>query len=265
MARGQTNFTRIYGPADRDVAVPEPPGMLGKYDPAALSEITDHLKAVESSSWTDLKANGQITYPRGEGGNSEIDDASLSILGGQDFRLDVTTPKGVRSIRIAWRVGAIEEADGSKVFLPQATAALGLMAFPQLRAEDLSGGKASVIDDGMATVDGQALHRVALVYPLQATPAGKTVPAAPTGQKVAVDLYFDPTSHLLIKSVDVITLSGAGNQRFLRCTTYGDYRQVNGALIPYKYIQSLNGQLLWMLQLSEVQLGTGLTRSAFIF
>lgn len=270
MARAQSSFTRVYGSTDRDVPLPAAAAPLGRYDSAALSEIVEHLKVVGTGPWTDLQGTGQITYPAGGSGDSEVDSAVLSVLGARNFRLDVTTPKGIRSTRIAWHAGAILDTDGTKAFLPEATAAFGLVEFPRVRAEDLSGGNASVIDDGFVTVNGQALHRISLVYPFipvsaRINPASQALPALKPATDLAVDLYFDPTSHLLIESAELIKLAGAGNQQFLRCTSYGDYRQVGGSLIPYRYIQSLNGETLWVLQLNEARLGVGLTASSFHF
>jgi hypothetical protein len=267
---GQTDFTRIYGAVDRDIAEPQPAGTLaalGKIDPMALSEVTSHLAAVGASPWTDMQATGSIAFPGAGNTNDEIDNASLSILGEHDYRLDITTAKGLRSLRIAWIAGAAEEEDGSKAYLPIATAALGLMAFPRLRAAGFPGSDLSLTDDGSINEDGAVLHRVTLEYPLLERSANLTSSpqAGSSGQTVAVDLYFDPSTHLLIKSVDVVLLPGSGNQRFLRCLTYGDYRKIDGSLIPYRYTQTLNGQVQWALQLNSVTLDTGLQESAFLF
>jgi hypothetical protein len=267
--QAQLAYSRIYGPADADAVTPAITGPLGQYDSGALSEMIDHLKAVSgAAAWSDMQATGEITYP----GSAQTNAATLSILNIDKFRLDVTTPQGLTSTRIAGRMGAMQTASGNKLYLPEATAALGLMAFPRLRAMTFSGGNSSLIDDGSVTVSGKSLHRITLVYPLY-PPRTATVTAAattstastPPVKNLAEDLYFDPATHLLIKSVEIVLLPGPNNQRFVRCTTYGDYREVEGSQIPYQISQSLNGQMEWVLQLSSVSLGVGLKTAAFVF
>jgi hypothetical protein len=267
--QAQLTYPRIYGPADADVVTPAMTGPLGQYDPGALSEMIDHLKAVSgTTAWSDMQAMGEITYP----GSAQTNAATLSILNIDRFRLDVTTPQGLTSTRIAGRMGAMQTASGNKLYLPEATAALGLIAFPRLRAMTFSDGNSSLIDDGLAMVGGKQLHRVTLVYPLYrprtvvVTTAAANSAASPSPvKKLAEDLYFDPATHLLIKSVDVVLLPGPNNQRFVRCTTYGDYREVKGSQIPFQISQSLNGQMEWVLQLSSVSLGVGLKTATFVF
>ena len=82
---------------------------------------------------------------------------------------------------------------------------------------------------------------------------------------VTADFYFDPTSHLLIKSVCPV-LMGAGHPvTFLSVVTYSDYRKVGTAMIPFRYTETLNGQLYRTLQLSGVQLSPDLTSQYFQF
>ena len=165
--RGQTQFTRVYGPVDADVATPAAAGALGKHDPAALSEVTNHRQTVQASPWTGLQATGQITYPGAANGSDEVDAATLNILGPQELRLDVTTPKGPTSLRVAGIYGVVQNATGNKISLPAATAELGLMVLSRLRTESFPDNQSALVDHGSITVDGKALHRVTLIFPPQ--------------------------------------------------------------------------------------------------
>lgn len=262
-ADAQNNFTRIFGPVDKDVAVPVATGVFGHVDASASTEILEHLTAVGLSPWQDLSAAGTITYPLS--GVDEMDTAAFTILNADSYRLDVQTPQGARSTRIIGGSGATLQPDGSKEFLLPVAAAQGLVAYPQLRIAAFPSSQTSVYDKGMLAVGGTTLHRIAVEHPLgnpSASVASSGNPTAPTS--VVTDLYFDPTSHLLIKSVASIKLSGLGSD-FIRCTTYDDYRKVGASMIPFHITESLNGQVQWSLQLNTVALNTGLAQTTFTF
>jgi hypothetical protein len=261
--QAQTQFTRVYGPTDRDVAIPSATGVFGHVDSAASAEIIAHIKAVGAPTWHDMSATGKITYPDGD--RAEIDDATLSILNSDSYRLDVKTPQGTRSTRLLGGFGAIQESDGTKDFLLPSTAAQGLAAFPQLRVATFPTNQTSIYDKGTLTVDGKALHRLAVERPLGSVAVGDYSPTRKhTPPDILTDLYFDPTSHLLSKSVASIRLSGSRSE-FVQCVTYDDYQQIDNSLIPLRLTQSLNGQVQWVLQLDHVELNTGLKQADFHF
>jgi hypothetical protein len=262
LLQAQTDFTRIYGPVDRDVSVPSATGLFGHVDPAASTEILEHIAAVGASPWQDMSASGKITYPLGD--TSEADSATLTIFNGDRFRLDVQTPQGTRSTRIVGGSGATLRSDGSKDFLLPFTAAQGLVAFPQLRVATFPTSQTSLYDKGLQSVDGTTLHRLAVEHPLGKPPSALPSAKATVPPSVVTDLYFDPASHLLMKSVASIKLSGMGSD-FIRCTTYEDYRKVGAVLVPFRISESLNGQVQWTLQLDSVALNTGLAQTNFIF
>jgi hypothetical protein len=259
----QTDFTRILGPVDRDVKVPTATGVFGHVDAAASTELIDHVKAVGASPWHDMSGTGKITYQLGE--SAEVDDAALTILNADSYRLDIKRNQGNRSIRILGASGVTTEDDGSKQFLLPGTAAQGLFAFPQLRVATFPGNLTSIYDKGMLAVDGNTLHRLSVEHPLSNAPAASKSANSKSGPVgVVTDLYFDPVSHLLIKSVASIKLSGLRSE-FIQCVTYDDYRQVGTSLVPFRFEQSLNGQVQWTLQLDEVELNTGLKQANFYF
>ena len=168
LLHAQTDFTRVYGPVDRDVAVPTATGTFGRVDAAASTEVVEHIKAVGASAWHDMSGTGKITYPSLD--NEEVDDVTLSILNGNAYRLNIKGTQGTRTIRLLGAFGAIQEADGTKQFLLPSTAAQGLAAFPQLRAATFPTSQTSIYDKGTVTIDGKTLHRLAVERPLARTP-----------------------------------------------------------------------------------------------
>lgn len=252
-------FACVYGQSSRqilDIAQPTASGILGHVDTGALAEVSAHFKAVGSMPWTGMQGTGQITY----GTDGSPYSATLTILGNTGFRLDALTPNGQLSIRISGTYGKILEADGHQYPILPDTAASGIFQFQMLRLANFPKQTASLIDHGDVLTNGQNLHRVTFEFPVGDPAANKE-----KQKTVATDFYFDPTSHLLVKSANTIHINGAGNNDFLREITYGDYRQVGSSLIPFRYTQTLNGQQQWVLQLSEVQLDPTLQAAYFTF
>jgi hypothetical protein len=228
--------------------IPTSTNKLGQFDAPALSEVLEHLKVVGTAPWTGMQGTGAITY----GDDKTTYSATLTAIGNTKFRLDAKTATGAFSIRINGRIGNIQEADGKTYPLLPETAASGIFQFQLPRLADLQ-TKSTVIDHGPTKVDGISLHRLTIERPFSA------------GQKnIATDLYFDPKTHLLAETANSIWLDGARSS-ILRTIIYGDYRQVEGVLIPFRFGQAIDGQKQWTLQLSDVQLNPSIQSAYFSF
>jgi hypothetical protein len=251
------NFTRIVGPEDGDLAVPGPALTSVQRDPSALQVITAFLTAANSGGWGGMQATGTLTSP---GKTEEQYPATLTVKNGDSFRLDVSATEGQRSLRIQGQVGAILESNGVKHTLPPATALGGFLAFPRLMMATFPGEQTSVLDQGIVVVEGKSLHRITIQEQVF---HGATPPT--TDQPSIVDLYFDPATHLLVKSVALVQLDTADRARYMQAITYSEYQSVNSVLLPFAYSQTLNGQRQWSLQLANVQLDSSTDTSLFIF
>lgn len=234
-----------------------PTEVIGRIDPAAMQEITAHRsKVAGSAQWTGLQGTGRIQY----GSDPTTYDATLVISGRTKFRLDAQAANGSISIRINGRIGKIQEADGRVFPLPPDTATTGLLQFELPRMEGFpEQAFCSLIDRGGVAIDGEPFHQVTYEMADHKAADGKSVKTIPT------ELFFDPTTHLLVKSLNMIRLDGAGPNEFQRVITYEDYRQVGDSLIPFRFTQTLNGQKQWTLQLSDVQLNPGTQSNYFQF
>jgi hypothetical protein len=255
---GQSQFTRIYGPQDQDVPLPQFVPATGTKDANALQTIQAFLAAVNTTAWAGIQASGTFTVVGSQQATPLA--ATLTIAGGDDFRLDLATPSGTQSIRIDGPFEVIQEADGKKHSLPTLAAKAGLLAFPKLLASEFSVANATILDNGMITISGGSLHRITVEEPLYASAAQAT------GANTSVmDLYFDPTSHLLIKSAVSVPISWSDRERYLEVTTYSNYQAVNGLLIPLICFRTINGQPEWTLQLNSVLPLPSLASSYFHF
>lgn len=243
-------------PSSLDIPQPSASGILGHTDTGALTELLAHLKAVGATPWTGMQGTGQITY----GDDTSTYSATLTVLGNTNFRLDADTQQGQFSIRISGSQGETQDAKGQQTLILPNTAASGLVQFQLVRQANFPNPKTSLLDRGTVAVDHQTLHRLTYEFPavVAALPMQKQ-------QTIATDLYFDPATHLLVKSANTIRINGAGNHDFLREITYEDYRQVGASMVPFRYTETLNGQRLWTLQLSDVQLSPNLQTTYFEF
>jgi hypothetical protein len=254
----QTDSTRIYGPEDSGIPTPAIRIPMGQQDVGALQELLDYLKAVNVGPWQGLKGAG--TFAGSATDPTNADQASLAISQGDRFRLDVHTPNGVRTTRIAGSYGKTVDSHGSWP-LPRATARLGLVFFPQLLTATFPTPRTSLVDRGEITIEGRTLHRITVEEPLT-----ESQPTTNDSSRVSVvDLYFDTTSHLLFKSAAAIQLDSADRARYIDVLTYEDYRKVDNSLIAFRFHQSLNGQPQWTLQLSSATLTPDTNAADFYF
>jgi hypothetical protein len=248
--------TRVFGTRDADVAVPALVLPLGRKDAVALEAILDFLKAVNGGSWSGMQATGILTGPDGKA----TSQATFTVRGGENFRLDVNAPEGERSIRIHGPSGRIQESDGKRHILPPVTASIGLVAFPKLLASSFPGNQTAVLDRGCVSIEGRMLRRVTIEEPLDA--AEKSTSPYRIG---VTDLYFDPATHLLVKSVGSVQVDSADRALYVQAISYGDYQTIDGVLLPQSLRQTLNGQLQWSLQLTNARLDSAVASSYFKF
>lgn len=259
-ALGQFDATRILGTVDNDLPIPVATHVAARIDPAALQVIADHFQAVGAKPWFGMQAQGTLTYADAEGSprNAEL------LIDGQDaFRLDISGPNGAVSTIIRGKHGISKGSDGAIHGMPSSTAQLGLIQFPMARRESFMNSPLSLIERGVLDVEGTTLHRVSMEF--MPTKKVANAPATNVDPPQVIDFYFDPKSHLLLKTVSVVRLEGQAMQNFIRVITYSDYRETDKTLIPYRMDESLNGEPEWSLQLAQVQLTSKSNQNDFDF
>ncbi len=253
---GQGASLSSSGPFGDGIVIPAATGVLDRKDTEALAEWSSHLGAVGSDPWKGMQGTGKITYGSQE---PTAYDASLTNLGGDSFRLDAKTSKGEMSIRIHGHLGKTKNGDALTP-LPSDSSAAGLFPFERARLNRYTGAGTSLVDHGLTLISGTELHRITLE-----TPTLGRNPVTKSQETTATDFYFDPTSHLLVKTANS-TLSTVGQRaRFLTVITYDDYRRVGNSMIPFRYTETMDGQLYWTLQLSDVKLNPVLDATYFEF
>jgi len=253
---GQGTAQSPSGPFGDGIVIPAATGVLDRKDAEALAEWSSHFGAVGSDLWKGMQGTGKITY-----GSQEPNayDASLTNLGGDNFRLDAKTSKGEMSIRIHGRLGRTKSGDALTP-LPSETAAAGLFPFERARLNRYTGAGTSLVDHGLTLISGTELHRITLE-----TPTFGRNPVTKSQETTATDFYFDPKSHLLIKTANLALITVGQRAKFLTVITYDDYRRVGNSMIPFRYTETMDGQLCWTLQMSDVKLNPVLDATYFEF
>lgn len=252
----QRSLTAIRGNYDQDIPTPQLVIVSDKDQVArALKEIATFQSMIGVRSWTDLVGTGTIQYGYKQ---DEPEQARLEIRQPGAYRLDTGGDGSEqRTMRIMRSRGSWRRGTQPLNSLDTRDAAVGLFAFPRLEEQGFPSTNDLLIDQGMVRIEDTVYHRITLESP---PAAGEANDYASWG---TVDLYFNADTHLLEKSATCV--HGGGPSTMLRVTTYGQYQNVDGVLIPMKYRETLNGQLTWVLQLREVHLNTGLSADEFHF
>jgi hypothetical protein len=259
----QNRFTQITGNADRGVVLPQSVPLVPRQDAGALTEIQAFRSAISLGAWQDMHGTGQLTSTAtNSSGDKSPLSATLWIRHHHEFRLDIQKPDGTSSLRLGGAYGATQHTDGHVTMMDARDAVSGMLAFPALMESAFPGITVMLIDHGLTTVDGTSLHRITIEKPWPGSPVD-----AATGNLMTTvtDLYFNPQTHLLMKSALAVFGSQSNPEQMLEVVTYSGYNAVNGMLLPHSYRQTLNGQILWTLQLNQVELNSGLSEAGFHF
>lgn len=248
----------LHGNLDQGVVLPQPISILGQHDPAAIQSLLAYTNAVGVVPWTGMQGTGTFTP------NTNTSAAEQAILWVQEhdrYRLDVQTPNGIRSSRILEAMGAVQHANGKMDLLNELDAMAGIVAYPMLDEAGFPNATVTLMDQGYVTVDGASLHRISVARPWPGNP--KDAQGNPITS--VTDLYFDPSTHLLVKSACLIAGMRKTSTRYLQVISYSDYRAVQGMQVPYQDRETINGQLIWTLQLNQMQFDNDLSDSTFHF
>jgi hypothetical protein len=256
-ASAQSNTNDFAVTQEAGLPVPITTGVLGRSDASALGEIRAYVAAVSPTAWTGMQGTGTITL----GLEDKTESAAvLSNRGGDRFRLDVTTKTGKESTRIHGFIGKTQGSSGRMFSIDPVTASAGIFPFELPQVAILRVHAFTLIDHGLVNSGNGKLRQITFEY----GSVGKNF-ATQKRNTAAIDFYFDSSSHLLIKSVNTEMIDGNPRAHFIVSVTYGDYRHVGSSMIPFLYIETINGQPSRTLQLSTVQLDPTFSPKYFEF
>ncbi len=258
----QSINTQPTGNNDQGIQLPQAATWSPRVDGGAITEITAYRSAIGLTAWEDMMGNGVLSSTgSGLTGSNGQEQATLWIRNHDKCRLDLQKQKGTTSMRIDGYYGAIQHQDGHRKAMDARDAAGEFLVFPALMQATFPPADIMLIDQGIVTVGGTTLHRITMerLWP------GGAVDAKGVLRTRVTDLYFNPQTHLLTKSSLGIYGTQPGPNQMLQVISYGNYSSVNGMLIPHTFRETLNGQILWTLQLNNVRVNQGLQASDFHF
>lgn len=230
-----------------DSGIPQPLRVIPSdhKDPVAMALVSHHLQMTGSLTNVAVHAAGTIDIDRGARVSTGTVDMYFANI--NNFRMDVKAPDTTYSIRLTEHSAAIQRDGESVRQLPASEAIVGILPILKLTQDLLSNHEVSVLDEGPIKVSGTELHRVAVSVPLLPKANGGQ------GESEIIDLYFDPSTGLLSKTVrnqsKVKSLHGSSN---VVIDTYSSFTTVGSVSIPAKISESVNGQHLWTINLSNI-------------
>lgn len=234
--------------------------------------------------FSDFTGQGTITYFS----SSKPTHGFVTVRGRRDQRL-VLLAKLEDGREIKWMVnrgtGKFQGAGGRvSATQPAVAMSLGALMFSGGRVVNMGQQGATFTSAGTELVGqtsalkiGVLLHRevgdyVAFHYIEQATGhLVKIAERAHLGRRVpltaASSIHTSASSNSARSNAKTIPAVSDTDKSpaYLREFTYGDYRQVGSVQMPFSISESLNGQLLWQMQLTSIQPAAGMHDSDLSF
>ena len=259
VVQAQMSFTRTNGQEDIDVPTPSYYKTSGqRIDSTALTEIEKYKTAVGISVWNGMSAQGQII----DSGNRGMIGKTISIelANHRRSRMDIFGANENTSIRINGTYAAMRTANTIIRYLPPQAAVFGVLGIEQLldmQPAFMSG--VNLIDRGNVVISGNTLRRITIEYLVNSdqNSTGKSESSSEfiraTQSNIVIDYYFDQNTNILSKSAALVVVPD-DKSLVLECISYSKYNNVNGIFVPTIYSQSFNGQMGWVIQLSQINI-----------
>ena len=230
-------------------------------DPQAVAEINTSINASGGipaiSAISDFTATGNITYYWAT--QNVQGTVTLKALGTSNFRSDAVLPSGTQSWAVTNNSGTLVDTAGTRTTIPFYNAVnIGILSWrmPNLIAA-LSNSSATISYLGSVQSDaGQAIQ-----VHFQVT--DPTNPDPSTATFNTIDYFFDPTTNLLIESIDTTYPSTNFSNGLPHEIVYSNYQNVDGVMIPFSVVEKISNQETWSVQLTGISFNTGLALSDF--
>lgn len=243
------------------LAFPQQSPTNAQRDQQALAILNQCLNAAGGvqaiSGIRDFSATGDITYYW----DPEV-TANVAIKGRglAQIRIDATLPEGVRTVIANNGSGSITEPDGTLKVLPHEGAVrMGSETFPYallLRAIQDTSVSATYV--GLVNHLGNQVHdvRIQRNYPSSVDPTGAE------SKLSSRDFYIDPNSFLVLSVSNLVasTVDGVGIHHEI---AFANYQAISGITTPLSITESIHGQSLFTMKLTQVAFNTNLTDDNF--
>lgn len=230
-------------------------------EPAAIALLARMAAATGWNPVTvpaDAVATGTVTRFQGE--TRDTVAVTLKAKGARRFRTEVQQGASVTSTIVNGAGAAVLSPQATRWIPAHAVLAMRPMAFPFL-SDLVATGDASVVVRylGTETVRGEAAHKVEV---FREPPTDDPTPEfSRRASRLVVWVSTVSGLPLQIEYRRIASDNATALSSHLR--SFSDYRRVGGLLIPFHQEETLNGQPLLTLQLTQVQFNVGLPDSDF--
>lgn len=216
-------------------------------DPEGLKFLETYRSSVAGEVGNDLRATGELTL--GRDGTKKL-HATLEIADTRGFRLSAEDPDGFTLVSNGTIGMSVSRSDNRTAYLSRDTAEVGITHFQLLRVADISKHFLSVSNVQRSSFQGNDALQIEVNY--------SVVGSTSKGKKHLIKFFFDAERKLIGSSTE-IALQGSSNLLLLE-TSYSDYRRVQDSLIPFRIVQTLDGQPQWDFQANDAALGKDLVK-----
>jgi len=233
-------------------------------EPVLLDVLTRVVNAAGGAqalaSVHDLTESGEITFHWGEGVEGPV---TIQALMGNHFRMEADLPEGKRTWVVNNGSGTSREGDHKAFPLSRENAVnLGDLTFPigQIAAV-LGDAKTDISLVGVETRDSRSIYRLRVKG--QFGLSSKPIPDLP----VVKDLLIDALNFSILSVEDrpfqIYEAGGKPSDKPSREIEFGDFRTVNGVLVPFSIRTKLIGQETLSIHLTSVVLNSNLSLADF--
>lgn len=225
-------------------------------DPQAVSVLGQSLVAAGGISAVetvqDVTGTGNITYAQTLNAQGSV---IVRAKGLDELRIDADITTGLRAqvmnngqMTIEGQNGRVVQTRSEAPPYPSRIVLPTLFLLPALYGPEFS-----LLYEGLIEVEGHAVHdiRVQVVMP------GLPDPGFHFREYHTLDLFIDPSTFHIVLMQDVVP------NHLTRRIQFSDYRNVNGIVAPFLIAEQRDGFPTWTIQLSQVNLNTGLQDSDF--
>jgi hypothetical protein len=239
---------------------PKPP----QRDPVLLDVLTRVVNTAGGAQALavvhDLTESGEITFHWGEGVKGPV---RIQTLGGNHLRMEADLPEGKRTWLVNDGNGTQKEANQKALPISSENAVnLGNLTFPIAEiAAALGDAKTDISLVGIEKNDGRSVYRLRLKGQLGLS--SKPNPTLPVVKDLLIDAFRFSILSVEDRPFRTYEAGGKPSDKPSRAIEYGDFRIVNGVLVPFSISTKLMGQPTMSIHLTRVSFNSNLGAADF--
>jgi hypothetical protein len=240
--------------AAQQVAAPTP------RDPQALAVLSQMLSVTGWGSVQpqDVVATGIVT--RFHGDSQDAVAIKLESLGPRMYRSDVQDQTGTITTTLNGDGASVVSSSSSRLLPSYVAIPMRSTAFPFFAGFlSFTDPSSTVTYDGIETIAGQASYRIDLAF----QPAGSDSVSLMRAKASQITIWISVATALPVQ-IEYSRTSNENPNSSRRITqTFSDYRTVGGIQMPFHQEEFGGGRTIFTLQLSAVNLNTGVASTDF--